>query len=117
MNVRSHSWQGVTATVYHLNKGEKIPRHRHNVAHTTAVLAGRTEAEIFDRMMTEMDPSDPGLILPEGIDHEIRALENGTIVMNMIAVTYTTVDYPDGPPAQAGGVELHDGTVVAHEAD
>jgi hypothetical protein len=116
----SHTWNGVTATVYYLNRGDKISRHRHNVEHTTSVLLGGADVVIYGgdasgKIMRRLSGRPPE-ILPAGTDHEITAIEDGTIVMNMIAGAYTTTTPADGPPAQGGGVELHDGTVVAHEA-
>jgi quercetin dioxygenase-like cupin family protein len=108
-----HSYGGVTATVYVMNKGEKIPRHQHSFAHTTAVAAGKSEVEIYDSLSTRftMETGDNPWELPANIDHEIRALEDGTVVVNMAVGIAAAVAAP-GPAAQDGGVALHDGTVV-----
>ncbi len=105
MRTQQHHWGGVTATVYHMDAGEKIERHQHPVEHTTAVLAGQSKAEIFGftspRIMT---PADESWVLPANIDHEITALENGTIVMNMIVGSVSG----DGVDGKDGGVTLVD---------
>src|ERR1700719_5309228 len=113
MITTTHSYGGVTATVYVMQKGEKIPRHQHTFAHTTSVAAGRSEVEIYDSLSTRftMATGDSSWELPANIDHEIRALEDGTVVINMAVGNSANAGIP-GPAAQAGGVALHDGTVV-----
>jgi quercetin dioxygenase-like cupin family protein len=106
-----HSFGGVTATVYVMNKGEKITRHEHTFAHTTAVASGQSEIEIYaiPNLTFTMLPGDPVAVLPPDIEHEIRALVDGTVVVNM-SVGVSATDYV--APASGGGVALHDGTVV-----
>src|ERR1700719_1137986 len=116
-----HSYGGVTATVYVMNKGEKIPRHQHTFAHTTAVAAGRSQIEIGDGLdyVFEMGVGLDPYLLPPNIDHEIRALEDGTVVVNM-AVGNSANAGISGPAAKAGGVMHHDGTIIfesSHEGE
>ena len=108
-----HSYGGVTATVYVMSKGEKIPRHQHPFPHTTSVAAGRSEVEIYDSLSTRFTMATGGnpWELPPNIDHEIRALVDGTVVVNMAVGSSAAIAAP-GPAAQDGGVALHDGTVV-----
>jgi hypothetical protein len=118
MNVTSHTWNGVTATVYYLDKGEKVPRHRHDVDHTTSVLRGSADVVVYGgeasaKLMRRVW-GVPLEVLPANLDHEITAMEDGTIVMNMIAGTYTTTP-ADGPYAARGGVVLHDETVIRED--
>jgi quercetin dioxygenase-like cupin family protein len=111
-----HSYSGVTATVYVMNRGEKIVRHQHAFVHTTSVAAGRSEVEVYrwpnSSEAFEMRPDQPRVELPAGIDHEIRALEDGTVVVNMAVWTAAAATAAPAEPAAAGGVALHDGTVV-----
>src|ERR1700719_4002244 len=100
-----HSYGGVTATVYVMQKGEKVPRHQHSFAHTTSVAAGRSEVGMFGHAIFKMEIGDPAYELPPNIDHEIRALEDGTVVVNMSVGSSAAVAAP-GPTAQAGGVTL-----------
>jgi quercetin dioxygenase-like cupin family protein len=115
MKVTSHTAFGVTATVYQMDAGEKIARHRHTVAHTTSVAAGYTAVDLYGELGVnitfQMKSGDSDYELPANIDHEIRALEDRTIIVNMITGSYTTTE-ANGPPAKAGGVMLHDGTIV-----
>jgi len=111
-----HSYGGVTATVYVMQKGEKIPRHQHPFPHTTSVAAGSTEVQVWwptDIGVHQMLVGDPPFELPGSLDHEIRALVDGTVVVNLsVGEPQTVANATRGEPAQAGGVELHDGTVV-----
>jgi hypothetical protein len=111
-----HSYGGVTATVYVMNKGEKIPRHQHPFPHTTGVAAGQSAVEMYGNtpFLGEMIVGDIPLVLPKNIDHEIRALVDGTVVVNMTIGQTAPQVYTDSPAAQAqaGGVTLHDGTMI-----
>jgi len=106
-----HSYGGVTATVYVMQKGEKIPRHQHSFAHTTSVAAGSTEVSVWwptDVGVHQMMVGDSPFELPGSLDHEIRALEDGTVVVNLSIGQAAAQVYTDSPAAQAqaGGVTL-----------
>jgi len=103
-----HQWADVAATVYYADKGEIVaPRHNHgDYEHTTACLAGRSLVSIFDgRPARIMSPADGSIALPGHIDHEVSALEDGTIVMHMMS----TIGYPAGYPAAARAADPKDG--------
>ena len=114
MIATSHAYGSVIASVYVMNTGEKIARHQHTFPHTTSVAAGESEVEIYDssipfKMSLNMQPVE----LPALIDHEIRALVDGTVVINIQAAGPShTVSYSKQEPASSGGVMLHDGTIV-----
>jgi len=110
-----HSYGGVTATVYVMKAEEKIPRHQHTFPHTTGVAAGQSAVEMYGNppFLGEMIVGDIPLVLPKNIDHEIRALVDGTVVVNLsVGGPQTVANATRGEPAQAGGVALHDGTVI-----
>lgn len=110
MQVKTIGYAGALVTVYRLDAGERIPRHRHAVNHSTSVLEGKTVARIFDdRPDTLMEPHSPLLDLPAGIDHEIEAVHDGTIVVNVIKEGSGAAETIGG---MTGGVMLVDGTVV-----
>jgi quercetin dioxygenase-like cupin family protein len=123
MITTTHSYGGVTATVYVMQKGEKIPRHQHTFAHTTSVAAGKSEVEIYGNLPAnvlggtfQMLPGDPLYELPANLDHEIRALTDGTMVVNLsIGENQAAWTHPDYVAPAGGGVVLHDGTVVDAE--
>lgn len=79
----------VRASVYVLSPGEMIPRHSHDVEHTVHVLVGAAEIEIYDGrpifMLYAKNRDYCHAILPPSIDHEIRALLPGTVLLNMMA--------------------------------
>ena len=116
-----HSYGGVTATVYVMGKGEKIARHQHPFPHTTSVAAGQSEVEIYYDVVPPvkpmtMLPGDTIIVLPPNIDHEIRALVDGTVVVNLsVVATVQNQEKYSNPIPKAGGVELHDGTVIDAE--
>src|SRR5262249_52269677 len=107
MRSQVYYWSGVTATVYYLSKGEKVSRHQHSFEHTTVPLFGASEVQIFDgRPAIPMTHENNNLTLPANIDHEITASEDGTIIMNMAAVSANGDPQPQ-PYAPDGGVTLH----------
>jgi len=106
MRFQTYTWGGVAATVYYLNRGEKVDRHQHPIEHTTVPLVGQSLVDIDDgRALTIMKPGDPNLTLPANVDHEIMAVDDGTVVMNMVvgSVSGDMVVAKDG---EDGGVEL-----------
>ena len=78
------NYDGVELLIFHANKGEGLPRHSHNYSHATVCNAGscivRTEnAELI--MTKETTPVN----LVAGKWHEIEALEDGTVFVNVFA--------------------------------
>jgi len=83
-----HTHDECTISVFYMDAGDKIPRHRHPHTHSTTCIRGRIEVEIWyvdqPHFLCEMEDSmEIGMSLPADIDHEIRALENNTIVINL----------------------------------
>jgi quercetin dioxygenase-like cupin family protein len=75
---------GTTLNVYHANKGEGLPRHTHAYAHLTMCHAGSclVTKENKSLIMTK-DTQPVNLIGSEW--HEIEALEDGTVFVNVFA--------------------------------
>lgn len=112
MKMRTCIWAGVTATIYELDTAEKIVRHQHDVAHTTMAIAGMAILDISDGFeRRSMTPANSYVILPADVDHEITAVMDGTIVLNMIKGDGVATA-PAGDVAPSGGVALHDGTLA-----
>lgn len=105
-----HEWNGTAVTIFQMSKGETIApgRHQHPWAHSTGVAAGRTQVTIFtdDPHIVVMKPRMRDLDLPANVDHEITALEDGTIVVQMMQVQNPAT------PSKPGGIAQLDGTVV-----
>jgi quercetin dioxygenase-like cupin family protein len=70
--------------VYHADKGEGIPRHEHAYAHLTMCHAGRILVTKEGRSLEVTKDTQPvNLIAAEW--HEIEALEDGTVFVNIFA--------------------------------
>ena len=78
------TYDGATVRVYHANKGEGIPKHQHAYAHLTMCMAGSiaTRKEGRELVMTK-DTQPVNLVANEW--HEIEALEDGTVFVNVFA--------------------------------
>jgi quercetin dioxygenase-like cupin family protein len=96
MTITVHQFESIQLSLFQLNKGDKIDRHKHDFVHTTSVAAGRTEVEIWGvaHQVFEMRVGDRDHPFPPGQEHEIRALEDGTIVVNLRLFEKV----PDGQP-------------------
>ena len=75
---------GVTLNVFHANKGEGLPRHTHKYAHLTMCHAGSciVRKESRELVMTK-DTQPVNLVASEW--HEIEALEDNTVFVNVFA--------------------------------
>jgi quercetin dioxygenase-like cupin family protein len=107
-----HEWDGMLLSLFQMDAGDKIDRHSHPFVHTTGVGRGRTRVTLFgDRgylhSSWEMKPGDSDFAFPQLVEHEIEALEDGTIIVNL-----SHTQTPEGEPARNGGLLLEDGTVI-----
>ena len=75
---------GTTLNVYHPVKGEGLPRHEHIFSHLTMCHAGSivVRKEGRELIMTK-DTQPVNLVANEW--HEIEALEDGTVFVNVFA--------------------------------
>lgn len=75
---------GVTMNIYHASKGEGLPRHQHTYPHLTMCHAGSciVRKEGRELVMTK-DTQPVNLVADEW--HEIEALEDGTVFVNVFA--------------------------------
>lgn len=82
--VHSVTYDGATLNVYHANKGQGLPRHEHTFSHLTMVHAGSVlvTKEGKELVMTK-DTQPVNLVAAEW--HEIEALEDGTVFVNVFA--------------------------------
>jgi quercetin dioxygenase-like cupin family protein len=71
------TYDGASLNVYHANKGEGLPKHEHVYSHLTMCMAG----SIIVRMTKDTQPVN--LVANEW--HEIEALEDGTVFVNVFA--------------------------------
>ena len=80
----SFTYDGAQLGVYHANKGEGLTKHEHNYSHATICNAGSCLVSLEGRSYTINKDSQP-LNLPTGEWHEIEALENNTVFVNVFA--------------------------------
>ena len=78
------TYDGAEIRVYHANKGEGLPKHKHGFAHATMCNAGSCLVSLEGRNYTINKDSQP-LNLPAAEWHEIEALEDGTVFVNVFA--------------------------------
>ena len=78
------TYDGASINVYHANKGEGLPRHEHIYSHLTLCHAGSciVRKEGRELVMTK-DTQPVNLMAAEW--HEIEALEDGTVFVNVFA--------------------------------
>jgi hypothetical protein len=75
---------GTTLNVYHANKGEGIPRHEHAYSHLTMCHSGSCVVRKEKRQLVMTKETQP-VNLIENEWHEIEALEDGTVFVNVFA--------------------------------
>jgi quercetin dioxygenase-like cupin family protein len=94
-----HQWNGVVASVFLMDKGDKIERHKHVHEHSTAVVRGQTKVSIwYPEGLVEfaMIPNGETARMPADFEHEIEATEDDTIVVNMHAIASPAFAGKDG---------------------
>lgn len=70
--------------IYHADKGEGLPRHEHDFSHLTACHAGSCIVRKEGRELVMTKNTQPvNLVANEW--HEIEALEDGTVFVNVFA--------------------------------
>lgn len=75
---------GTTLNIYHVNKGEGLPRHEHMYSHLTICHAGSCIVRKENRELIMTKDTQPiSLVANEW--HEIEALEDGTVFVNVFA--------------------------------
>ena len=80
----SFTYDGARLNVYHANKGQGLPSHSHLYSHATVCHNGSCLISLEGRSYTINKNSQP-LNLPAGEWHEIEALEDETVFVNVFA--------------------------------
>lgn len=75
---------GTTLKVYHADKGGGLPRHEHAYSHLTMCHAGSIIVRKEGRELVMTKDTQP-VNLVAGEWHEIEALEDGTVFVNVFA--------------------------------
>jgi quercetin dioxygenase-like cupin family protein len=78
------TYDGAQLNIYHANKGDGLVKHQHNFSHATMCNSGSCLVNLEGRSYTVNKNSQP-LNLPANEWHEIEALEDGTVFVNVFA--------------------------------
>lgn len=81
----SFSLGGATCIVIYANKNEGLPWHSHQQDHATACIAGSCAIRKGEKELIVTKESKP-VLLTAPDPHEIEALEDGTIFVNLLVV-------------------------------
>ena len=82
--VHEVTYDGATLRVYHASQGEGLPKHEHNHDHLTMVHAGSAIVRKENKVLVMTKDTQPvNLVANEW--HEIEALEDGTVFVNVFA--------------------------------
>ena len=81
---QSFSYDGVQLNVYHANKGEGLEKHEHHFSHATMCNSGSCVVRLEGRSYV-IDKNSKPLDLPANEWHEIEALEDDTVFVNVFA--------------------------------
>jgi quercetin dioxygenase-like cupin family protein len=80
----SFVYDGAQLNVYHANKGQGLPSHSHSYSHATMCNAGSCKVSLEGRSYI-IDKNSQPLNLPAIEWHEIEALEDETVFVNVFA--------------------------------
>jgi quercetin dioxygenase-like cupin family protein len=78
------AYEGAHMRVYHAGIGWGLPMHQHEYNHATVCHAGSCVVRVKGKeiiMNCDTQPID----LPANVPHEIEALEDGTVFVNVFA--------------------------------
>lgn len=80
----SFTYDGAQINVYHANKGEGLPKHDHIFSHATMCCNGSCVIRKQNKELVITKETQPvNLVANEW--HEIEALEDGTVFINVFA--------------------------------
>lgn len=82
--IYSVTYDGAVLYVYHANRGEGLLRHTHSYAHLTMCHAGSCIVRKDNRELVMTKDTQPVNLLANEW-HEIEALEDGTVFVNVFA--------------------------------
>jgi hypothetical protein len=77
-------YAGTKLSVYHAKKGNGLPFHQHEFNHATMCHVGSCLVRVKGKEIVLTANSQP-IDLPANIPHEIEALEDGTVFVNVFA--------------------------------
>jgi quercetin dioxygenase-like cupin family protein len=80
----SFTYDGAQINVFHVNKGEGLPRHEHKYAHATFCTSGSCYIRKEGKEVL-VDKNTQPINLVENEWHEIEAAEDNTVFINVFA--------------------------------
>jgi quercetin dioxygenase-like cupin family protein len=80
----SFTYDGAQINVYHANKGEGLGKHSHNFSHATICHNGACVVRLEGKERI-IDKNSGAFNLPAIEWHEIEALEDNTVFVNIFA--------------------------------
>lgn len=84
MPKHNFTYDGAVLAVYHANKGEGLPQHAHTYAHATLCAAGSCVIRKEGKEVIFTKDTQPANLVA-GEWHEIEALEDETVFINVFA--------------------------------
>lgn len=78
------TYDGAVLNIFHAQKGQGLPRHQHAYAHLTMCHAGSCAVRKEGKQVIMTKDTKPINLLPDGW-HEIEALEDGTVFVNVFS--------------------------------
>jgi quercetin dioxygenase-like cupin family protein len=78
------TYDGATLAVYHANKGQGLPKHEHSYHHAIVCHSGSCVVRVEDKELIMTKNTQPVNLLA-GKWHEIEALEDETVFVNVFA--------------------------------
>ena len=80
----SFTYDGATSNVYHASKNEGLPKHQHTWSHAIICHNGSCAIRMEGKEKI-IDKHSGAFNLPSGEWHEIEALEDDTVFVNVFA--------------------------------
>lgn len=77
-------YEGARLHIYHANKGEGLPKHEHLYNHATVCHSGSCVIRVEDKELVMTKETQP-VNLTANKWHEIEALEDGTVFVNVFS--------------------------------
>lgn len=81
----SITYAGAQLNVYHANKNEGLPMHGHEYNHAVLCHSGCCKVSLENGKSIVMNKDTQPINLLAGVQHEIEALENDTVFVNVFA--------------------------------
>jgi hypothetical protein len=78
------TYESASINTYHVNKGEGLLKHTHDYSHATICHNGSCIIRMEDKEIT-INKESGAFNLPQGKWHEIEALEDNTVFVNIFA--------------------------------